>query len=240
VTVKARRRVRAARKLTLDQVSCVIPAGKRTAVVGGNGAGKSTLLRLMLRLVDPDRGQVSLDDHDIRDWTLESLRGQMSVVFQDTVLAGLSVRDNIALGLHEVSDDAIRSAATAARVHAFIERLPVGYDTPVRRGGDLFSGGERQRLAIARALLRNGSVWLLDEPTSALDHDAADDLTDVLFDATAGRTTLWVTHDPALVRRTDWVLLLDRGVLQFAGPPDEYAARLAHRHDPAPAFSGER
>lgn len=241
VTVKTRRRVRGARKLALEPFSCEIPAGMRTAVVGGNGAGKSTLLRLMLRLVDPDRGQVILDGHDVRAWTLESVRAQMSVVFQDTVLAGLTVRDNIALGIHGAGDDAIQAAATAARVHAFVERLPMGYETPVRRGGELFSGGERQRLAIARALLRDGAVWLLDEPTSALDHAAACDLTDVLFDATAGRTTLWVTHDPALVQRMDWVLVLDKGVLQLAGPPDEYAARLArHAYQPAPAFSAER
>jgi ATP-binding cassette subfamily B protein len=240
VTVKARRRVRGARKLTLNRLSSEVPAGKRIAVVGGNGAGKSTLLRLMLRLVDPDRGQVIVDGHDLRNFTIDSVRAQVSVVFQDTVLAGLSVRDNIALGIPGADDDAIQSVASAAQIHTFIERLPMGYETPVRRGGELFSGGERQRLAIARALLRDGAVWLLDEPTSALDPATADDLTDVLFGATSGRTTLWVTHDPSLVRRMDWVLELDRGVLQFAGSPDEFAARRGPAHDPAPAFSGER
>jgi len=222
VSAKAPRRARGGRKWTLDEMSCRLPTGKRIAVVGANGAGKSTLLRLALRLADPDSGRVLLDGRDMREYTVESLRRQMSVVFQDSVLAGLSVRENIAFGLARVSDLSVKSAATAARAHRFIEALPQGYETKVRRGGDLFSGGERQRLAVARAILRGGRIWLLDEPTAGLDHVSARELEEVLLELTQGRTTLWVTHDADLVPRLDWVLALDRGRAAFNGPPDAY------------------
>lgn len=226
VSVKAPKRTRGGRKWTLHELSCRLPVEKRIGVVGANGSGKSTLLRVVLRLTDPASGRVLLDGRDVREYTLESLRRQMSVVFQDSVLTGLSVRDNIIFGLPRVSDLSLRSAATAARAHQFIEALPEGYDTKVRRGGDLFSGGERQRLALARALLRGGRVWLLDEPTAGLDDATAKELADALLEITRGRTTLWVTHDPELIPRLDWVLALDRGRVAFDGPPDAYLAWL--------------
>ena len=226
VAIKAPRRVRTGRKWTLDGLSVTLPAGKRVAVIGPNGAGKSTLLRAVLRLADPDRGRVLFDGSDVRAFTLDSVRGQMSVVFQDSVLSGLTVRQNLALGMPAVTTEAVERAARAARAADFIARLPQGYDTPVRRGGDLFSGGESQRLAIARALLRDGRIWLLDEPTSGLDHATSVELTEVLLTVTRGRTTLWVTHDPALVPRLDWVVVLDHGTARFAGRPEAYLAWL--------------
>lgn len=226
VSVKAPKRARGGRKWALDDMSCLLPAGKRIAIVGPNGAGKSTLLRLALRLADPAAGRVLLDGRDLREYTVESLRKQMSVVFQDSVLGGLSVRENIAFGLSRASDQSVQSAATVARAHHFIQALPQGYETKVRRGGDLFSGGERQRLAVARAILRGGRIWLLDEPTAGLDHATARELEDVLLGLTQGRTTLWVTHDPDLVPRLDWVLAVDRGRAAFNGPPDAYHAWL--------------
>jgi len=226
VSAKAPTRARGGRKWSLDAMSGLLPAGKRIAIVGANGAGKSTLLRLALRLADPATGRVLLDGRDLREYNVESLRRQMSVVFQDSVLAGLSVRENIAFGLSRVSDQSVQSAATAARAHQFIQALPQGYETKVRRGGDLFSGGERQRLAVARAILHGGRIWLLDEPTAGLDHVTARELEDVLLGLTQGRTTLWVTHDPALVPRLDWVLALDRGRAVFNGPPEAYHAWL--------------
>lgn len=222
VTLKAPRRVASARRRSIDRVSLSIPAGTRVGVIGGNGAGKSTLLRLVLRLADPAAGRVLIDGRDIRDFTAESLRGQMSAVFQDSVLPGATIREAIAFGSPDASTAQIQEAAGRAHASALIERLPEQYDTPLQRSGELFSGGERQRLAIARALLRDGRVWLLDEPTSGLDAAAEEELTEVLFDATRGHTTLWVTHDPALTRRFDMLVVLDRGRVIYAGAPASY------------------
>ncbi len=222
VSVRAPKRRRSDRKWSLDSVSCTLPAGQRIALVGGNGAGKSTVLSLVLRLAAPTRGRVLLDGRDLQEYSLTGLRQQISVVFQDTILTGVSVRDNIALGAPDASLDAVRAAAAQAEVAHFIEGLPQGYDTIVRRSGDLFSGGERQRLALARALLRDGSIWLLDEPTTGIDHAAAASLTDRLLEVTRGRTLLWVTHDPALLARMDWVLALRDGQLCYNGPAAEF------------------
>ena len=227
VAAKAPRRSRAGRKWALDDLTCQLPAGRRTALVGNNGAGKSTLLRLVLRLADPARGTVRLDGRDLREYAIRSVRRQMSVVLQDGVLAGLTVRENIVLGVPGATEEAIRAAAVDAGVDELIDRLPLGYATPVRRAGALLSGGERQRIALARALLRSGRIWLLDEPTAGLDHAAARALVEVLFRATEGRTTLWVTHDPALLARFDWVVALDEGTVAFAGTPAAYETRGA-------------
>jgi ATP-binding cassette subfamily B protein len=224
VSVKTPKRSRGTRKWTLQDFSLRIPAGRRVAVLGSNGAGKSSLLRLVLRLADPESGKLRLDGHDLRDCTLDSLRRSMSVVFQSSVLAGLTVGENIGFGSPGATADQIAQAAAAAHADGFIAQLPDRYDTPVRRGGDLFSGGERQRLAIARAILRNGRLWLLDEPTSGLDPASANELTDLLLDLTRGRTTLWVTHDPALASRLDWVVVLDQGRLVFSGAPADWDA----------------
>ncbi len=229
VSLRVPKRLRGERKWALDDLSCAFPAGKRVALVGANGAGKSTLMRLVLRLAEAERGCVLLDGVDLRDYQIESVRAQISVAFQDSVLTRLTVRENIALGLSGASDEAIRAAAEAARVATWIERLPQGYDTQVRQGGDLFSGGERRRLALARAILRNGRIWLLDEPTSGLDHDTSAEVVDLLLDVTSGRTTLWVTHDPVLVARLDWVVALREGRVQYAGSVPGYTTWCAER-----------
>ncbi len=232
VSLQTPKRRRGGRKWSLDAIDGVLPEGQRIAVLGGNGAGKSTLLSLVLRLADPARGRVWLDERDLRDYAVDSLRSQMSVVFQDSVLTGVSVRDNIALGVPGATLEAIQRAAETADVARFIERLPQGYDTLVRRGGDLFSGGERQRLALARALLRDGRIWLLDEPTTGLDRASATALTTRLLEVTRGRTVLWVTHDPELLPHMDWVLELAEGRVAFSGPATTYAGRRAGA-DPA-------
>lgn len=222
-TLRAPRRVRTARKWTLDDVWLAVPPCTRVAVMGGNGAGKSSLLRLALRLADPDAGRVLIDGRDAREYALASLRAQYSVVFQDSVLFGLSVRDNIRLGTPAASDADVALAAERAAAAELIDGLPEKYDTLVRRRGGLFSPGERQRLAIARAMLRDGRVWLLDEPTAGLDHATARQLTDALLVSTSGRTTLWVTHDPTLVPRLDLVAVLGAGRVAFTGTPADYA-----------------
>lgn len=226
VTHKNRSRRRGGRKSILKDVSFQIGAGERMAVLGPNGAGKSTLLRLLLRFADPGKGRVIIDGRDIREYSLASLRGQMSVVFQESIFFGHSVRENIAMGRPEATLEEIREAASRAQISALIEKLPLGYETPICRQGGLFSGGEKQKIAISRAILRCGSAWLLDEPTSALDAEAADTLMKVLLEATEKRTTVWVTHDVRVVSRVDKVLFLDKGRVFFLGTPDDFRAWL--------------
>jgi ATP-binding cassette, subfamily B, bacterial len=218
VTLRAPRRSRSGRKLRLHDVSFAIPAGQRVALVGGNGAGKSSVLSLVLGLLEPTSGRVVVDGVDLSVGDRASLRRTMSVVLQAGVLPGLSIRDNVALGLSGIADDAIWSALEAAGARALVERLPRGLDTRIRRSGTLLSGGERQRVAVARALLRDGAFWVLDEPTTGLDEASADGLTSHLLAVTHGRTTLWVTHEVELVRRLDWCLELSAGHVVFSGP----------------------
>lgn len=222
VAVKSPARARGGRKWALDGATLSVAPGERVAVMGANGSGKSTLLRVVLRLTHPLRGRVVLDGVDARQYTAESLRAQMSVVFQDSVLSGLTVRDNIVLGLPSATMEQIEVAVEATGASRLVARLPGGYDTPVRRGGRLFSGGERQRLALARAILRHGRIWLLDEPTAGLDPGGVASLADVLFATTEGRTVLWVTHERELLPRFDSVVVLDSGRVAFRGSPAEY------------------
>lgn len=229
VTVSTPKAVRGARKHALADISLAVNAGERVAILGGNGAGKSTLLRLLLRFVDPSTGRVLLDGRDLRDYTVESVRQQISVVFQENVFFGLSVLENIALGDAKPELDEVRRAAERARIDRFITRLPEGYHTPIRRGGELFSGGERQRIAIARALHRRGRLWLLDEPTRGVDPATAAELVQILLEATDGRTTLWVTHDPGVLSLMHRVVVLKQGELQFSGTPGAYGEWLAER-----------
>lgn len=226
VAVKSPERARGGRKWALDGVTLSVAPGERVALVGANGSGKSSLLRVVLRLTHPQRGTVSFDGVDAKQYGAESLRAQMSVVFQDSVLSGLTVRDNLVLGLPGASDDQLDQAVKAAGASRLLARLPSGYETPVRRGGSLFSGGERQRLALARAILRDGRVWLLDEPTAGLDPDGVKNLSDVLFAATEGKTVLWVTHELELLPKFDSVVALDSGRVKFRGTPAEYALHL--------------
>lgn len=227
VWLKAPKRVRGGRKWTLRDLEFDVPPGSRVAVLGGNGAGKSTLLRLVPRLVDPSRGAVRLGGRDLREFRSASLRAGISAVFQDAALPALPVRDVIALGRPGANENDIVRAAIRACAHDFIERLPDTYHTVARRGGTLFSGGERRRIALAAALLRDGHLWLLDEPTAGLDEMTANEILDTLLDATSGRTTLWVTHDVALIQRLDRVLILEEGRAGFTGSVEDF---LEHRN----------
>jgi ABC-type multidrug transport system fused ATPase/permease subunit len=178
----------------LDDVTVMIPAGARVAFVGPTGAGKSSILQLLMRFYDPDAGAVLFDGQDIRGATVASVRGQLGVVFQDTFLFDASVRDNIALGRPDATDDEIRAAAQGAALDEFVTTLPRGYDTMVGERGGRLSGGQRQRLAIARALLRDPAVLLLDEATSALDPRTERMIAETLAEVGRGRTTIAVTH----------------------------------------------
>ncbi|MEK9137848.1 MAG: ABC transporter ATP-binding protein, partial [Bacteroidota bacterium] len=175
-----------------------------------------------LRLADPQQGRIHLDGLDIKEYMLESLRSKFSVVFQHGTFFTLTVAENIALGNPEASFDRVKEVAHQCGIDEWIEKLKYGYATPVRRQGSLFSGGERQKIAIARALLRDGHIWLLDEPTQSLDAASSEHITRVLLDATRGRTTLWATHDPSIISHCHQVLVLREGVCRFHGTPEEF------------------
>ena len=241
VSMKTPKKIRSSRKLALDEISFAVAPGERVAVVGPNGSGKSTLLRTVLGLAVPDSGRVTIDGLDIRTLDPASLRAQISVVFQDSTLFGLTVRENILIGRPGATEGEIVAAAEAAYVSRFIAALPAGYDTPIRRRGALLSTGERQRIAIARAFLRDGRMWLLDEPTAGLDRKTAEAMTEMLLERTRGRTTLWMTHDPSVLPHLDRVVALHKGRIVFVGTVDEHerwahGGKLAADVSPSPHF----
>ena len=206
-------------RLALDRVSLRIARGTFVGIVGRSGSGKSTLLDVLLRLRDPASGSILVDDVDLREGQQRSWRGQIGIVFQDNFLFNTTIRENIRLGSPAASDADVEAAATAADVHAFITRLPRGYDTDVGERGGRLSGGERQRVALARALVRNPRVLVLDEATSALDVETEAAITLTLSRVARERTVISVTHRLASVAQADWVFVLHHGQLAEQGPP---------------------
>lgn len=206
-------------------LSLSVRAGERLAVMGDSGTGKSTLVHLLLRLYDPESGVVTVDGRDIRDYTLASYRPQIGVVFQDAVLFSGTVRENIAFGRDDATIEAIERAARTAQAHDFISRFPAGYDTLVGERGATLSQGQRQRIAIARALLRDTPVLVLDEPTNGLDEHNAARLVDTISNLPARITTILITHDPRLADTADRVAVLENGKLAETGTPAELRAR---------------
>lgn len=198
--------------LTLAEVTATIRAGESVAIVGPSGSGKSTLLGLLLRLHDPTGGSIAVDGHDIRHVTQISLRTQIGVVFQESFLFDVTLRENIRLGRPEASDEEIEAAARDAGIHDFITSLPRGYDTRAGEGGGGLSGGERQRVALARALVRRPAILILDEPTSALDAQAEAAFYRTLQQLAKGRTVISVTHR-LTSSVADRVLVLNAGRL---------------------------
>lgn len=209
----------------LRHVSVSVPAGSSAALVGGSGSGKSTMLNLIMRFYDPDEGRLSFDGTDIREGTIESLRAQMGVVFQDNILFNTSLRENIRLGNLEATDAQVVQAAQMAEIHDYIMGLPDEYDTMVGERGARLSGGQRQRVAIARAILRNPGILLLDEATSALDPVTEAAINETLHRVGRGRTTVTVTHRLAGIRHVDQIHVLDRGEIVESGTHNE----LLHR-----------
>src|SRR5437899_2557593 len=195
----------------LEQIDCVLQPGQRVALVGPSGSGKSTFASLILRLYDPTAGRVLIDERDIREYTLASLRAQMSVVLQDSLLFAATIRDNIAYGAPGTPHEAIEAAARLANAHAFVEALPKGYDTMVGERGVTLSNGQRQRIAIARAAIRRAPVLILDEPTTGLDGENERAVIEALERLAEGRTTFLITHDLLLAGRADLVLYLEAG-----------------------------
>ena len=209
---------------TLTDISAEIPAGTRTALVGETGSGKTTLAYLVARLYEADRGCVSIDGTDIRDVTLRSLAATVGLVSQETYLFHASIRENLRFACPEASDAEIEDAARAAQIHELISSLPDGYDTPVGERGYRFSGGEKQRMAIARTILRNPPVLVLDEATSALDTETERAVQQALDELSRGRTTIAIAHRLSTIRDADQILVLDGGRIVERGTHEELLA----------------
>lgn len=205
----------------LDKVSLRIAAGERVAIIGRVGSGKTTLIKMLLGLYRPDEGHLLVGDVDVRQIDTADLRRNVGSVLQDVWLMSGSVRDNIALGAERPSDDAVRHAASLAGAHEFISQHPQGYQMRVGEGGMGLSGGQRQSIAMARALIGDAPILVLDEPTSAMDPAAERQLLDRLKTELQGKTVLLVTHKPSMLALVDKVVVLDGGRVIAAGPRDQ-------------------
>lgn len=201
----------------LRNIHLDIPAGQKVAIVGPSGSGKTTLFNLLLRFYDPTQGQIFIDGHSLSDFTLASLRRQISLVSQDVILFHDTIRANILFGKPDATQDEVESAAKAAAAHEFIMALPKGYDTPVGEQGVRLSGGQRQRISIARAILKNAPLLLLDEPTSALDSESEKMIQEALENLMADKTTLIIAHRLATVRHADCIYVLEHGRITGSG-----------------------
>jgi ATP-binding cassette subfamily B protein len=210
---------------TLEGINAEIPAGTRTALVGETGSGKTTLAYLVARLYEAQRGCVSIDGVDIRDMTLASLAATVGLVSQETYLFHASIRENLRFACPEASDEEIEDAAKAAQIHELISSLAEGYDTPVGERGYRFSGGEKQRIAIARTVLRNPPVLILDEATSALDTETERAVQQALDELSRGRTTIAIAHRLSTIRDADQILVLDSGQIVERGTHGELLER---------------
>jgi subfamily B ATP-binding cassette protein MsbA len=210
----------------LRDINLEVTAGEVLAVVGSSGAGKSTLVHLIPRFFDVTSGRLLIDGRDVRDTTLASLRSQIGVVTQETVLFNDSLRNNIAYGQPSVSQKQVEAAARAALAHDFIMELPAGYDTVIGERGVRLSGGERQRIAIARALLKNAPILILDEATSALDSESEALVQSALQNLMTGRTVFVIAHRLSTVRRADRIVVLESGTITDIGAHEELMQKL--------------
>jgi ATP-binding cassette subfamily B protein len=209
----------------LKGVSLTVPAGQTVAIVGATGSGKSTIGRLLFRFYDVTGGALKIDGQDVRDVTQKSLHAAIGVVPQDTVLFNDTIRYNIAYGRADATQDDVEAAAKAAQIHDFIVSLPDGYDTTVGERGLKLSGGEKQRVGIARTLLKNPPILLLDEATSALDTETEQDIKDALARASEGRTVLTIAHRLSTIAEADQIVVLDAGEIVERGTHDDLLAR---------------
>jgi ATP-binding cassette subfamily B protein len=208
----------------LEHIDFEVRPGQHVALVGPSGIGKSTLVSLLLRLYDPTHGRVLIDGRDIRDYTLASLRPQISAVLQDTLLFAASARENIAYGAPESTPEAVETAARLANAHEFIQALPKGYDTVLGERGLTLSGGQRQRIAIARAAIRQAPILVFDEPATGLDGENERTVLDALRRLAAGRTTFTISHDLHLAARAEQIFYLEGRRVRESGTHAELMA----------------
>ncbi len=211
--------------LLLKGIDLTVPAGAVVAIVGSSGAGKTTLVNLLPRFFDVTAGRILIDGVDIREVTLASLRGQIGIVTQETILFNDTVWNNLCYGRQQMPRDRVLAAARAALAHEFIERLPQGYDTVIGERGTRLSGGQRQRLAIARALLKDAPILILDEATSELDTESERFVQRALENLLQGRTTFVIAHRLSTVRRADQIVVLEDGIIREAGTHRELLGR---------------
>jgi len=209
----------------LNGVTLDVPAGQTVAVVGPSGSGKSTIGRLLFRFYDVQAGRVLIDGQDVRDVTQESLHAAIGVVPQDTVLFNDTIGYNIGYGRAGATQSEIEEAARAAQIHDFIASLPEGYATQVGERGLKLSGGEKQRVGIARTLLKNPPILLLDEATSALDTQTEREIQGALARAAEGRTVIMIAHRLSTVANADRIVVLDQGVVVEEGTHSDLLAR---------------
>jgi ABC-type multidrug transport system fused ATPase/permease subunit len=221
-------------KSILNDLSCHIQAGRLTALVGSSGAGKSTFVSLILRLYDPQTGAISIDGTNIKRYQVESLRQNIAIVQQDSMLMGTSIRENIAYGKLDATMDEIVAAAKLAMAHDFIEKLEDGYETVIGERGDTLSGGEQRRIAIARAIVRNAPILILDEPMAGLDVESEAKVREALAHLMAGKTCLLITHDLHAANDADHVIVIDHGRIVEQGHPNMLITngrtKYAHLH----------
>ena len=216
------------RPQVLRDIDFDVSPGEVVALVGFSGAGKSTIAQLVPRLYDPDSGAVLVDGMDVRGLTLASLRSQVSLVLQETVLLSGTVAENIGYGIADATPEDIEAAARMANAHDFIMAMPDGYDTVLGERGSTLSGGQRQRLAIARAFIRRAPILILDEPTTGLDAESAQTVVSALRELMRGTTTIVISHDPGLVQGADRVLVISRGRIVESGTPEALMRGRGH------------
>jgi ATP-binding cassette subfamily B protein len=209
------------KNLNLENLSFTVEAGQTVAIVGQTGSGKTSLIRLINRTYDPLDGQVLIDGLDLKDWKLDSLRSQISIIEQDIFLFSKTVAENIAFGKSDASLDEIKLAAQKAQADQFINELEEGYDTVIGERGTTLSGGQRQRLALARAFLTDPRILILDDSTSAIDSQTEDEIQQAIKTASSGRTTFIITHRLSQIRWSDLIIVMRKGRISAIGTHDQ-------------------